>query len=134
MSWIIERLLKFTGTQKFLSAQLDITNACNLNCAHLIDDDAIVHMNWEMAAESAGIELKAYKAPAEFLSNFAKFPKDTAIYIDSELGEGIRGEDIAVDLKGKGFTNICLATGHAPEKFSHLPWLKVRGKESPWRG
>lgn len=34
MNWIIERLLNFTGTQKFLSAQLDITNACNLSCAH----------------------------------------------------------------------------------------------------
>jgi radical SAM protein with 4Fe4S-binding SPASM domain len=34
MNWIVERLLKFTGSQKFLSAQLDITNACNLNCTH----------------------------------------------------------------------------------------------------
>lgn len=34
MNLIIERLLKFTGTQKFLSAQLDITNACNLSCTH----------------------------------------------------------------------------------------------------
>ena len=34
MNWILNRLLKFTGTQKFLSVQLEITNACNLNCLH----------------------------------------------------------------------------------------------------
>ncbi|MBI4372042.1 MAG: radical SAM protein [Elusimicrobia bacterium] len=31
---IIGGLLKFTGSQKFLTAQLNITNACNLSCVH----------------------------------------------------------------------------------------------------
>lgn len=100
--------------------------------AVLIDDDTLVHMNWEMSAETAGIELKAFTDPAEFLANLEAFPKDTPIYIDSELGEGIKGEDIAAGLREKGFTNICLATGHPPERFAHLPWLKVIGKSSPW--
>ena len=30
----VESLLRFTGSQKFLTTQLDITNACNLSCAH----------------------------------------------------------------------------------------------------
>lgn len=34
MNWLVKKLLKFTGSQKFLSIQLDITNACNLNCLH----------------------------------------------------------------------------------------------------
>ncbi len=34
MNWILNKILKFTGTQKFLSIQLDITNACNLDCPH----------------------------------------------------------------------------------------------------
>lgn len=101
--------------------------------AVLIDDDAIVHMNWEDAAAHAGVKLKAFKSPAEFLADLEAFPKDTPIYIDSELGEDIKGEDIAVGLKEKGFTNLRLATGHPPERFAHLPWLKVMGKESPWQ-
>jgi hypothetical protein len=101
--------------------------------AVLIDDDAIVHMNWEDAAEHAGVKLKAFKTPAEFLMNLEAFPKDTPIYIDSELGADIKGENVAADLKEKGFTNIRLATGHPPENFAHLPWLKVIGKESPWQ-
>jgi len=34
MNWIIDQLLKFTGSQNFLSMQLDITNTCNLHCTH----------------------------------------------------------------------------------------------------
>jgi hypothetical protein len=54
------------------------------------------------------------------------------IYIDSDLGGGIKGEDIARQLKDLGFADITLETGHPPENFKHLPWLKVAGKEPPW--
>ncbi len=101
--------------------------------AVLIDDDQIVHMNWETAAEEAGIELRSYKDPAEFLAALGSFSKTTPVYIDSELGVDSKGEDVAVVLKEKGFTNLTLVTGYSPERFAHLSWLKVRGKESPWR-
>jgi hypothetical protein len=101
--------------------------------AVLIDDDVLVHMNWEDSAAAAGVELKAFKDPALFLADLEAFPKDTPIYIDSELGNGVKGENIAVELKEKGFTDITLETGHAPERFAHLPWLKVKDKGSPWK-
>lgn len=101
--------------------------------AVLIDDDVIVHMNWETAAEEAGIELKSYKDPGEFLAALGSFSKATPVYIDSELGVEVKGEDVAIALKEKGFTNLTLVTGYSPERFVHLSWLKVRGKESPWR-
>jgi len=100
----------------------------------LLDDDMLVHMNWKTAARAAGVEFKAYKTPQDFAAGISGLPKDTAIYIDSELGSGIKGEDIAKDLHEKGFANITMATGHSPEQFSHLPWLKVAGKEPPWAG
>ncbi len=100
-------------------------------CAVLLDDDLLVHMNWKMAAKAAGVDLKAYKTPEDFAVGLAPLSKDTHVYIDSDLGNGIKGEDIAVDLNHKGFTNITMATGHGPEKFLHLPWLKVTGKEPP---
>ena len=100
--------------------------------AILLDDDALTHMTWEMAAEEHGIKLKAFTNPSEFLSSLGDFPKDIPLYIDSDLGENIKGEKIAAELKEKGFTNICLATAHSPEKFAHLPWLKVITKEPPW--
>lgn len=100
--------------------------------AVLLDDDALTHMTWEMAAQEHGVELQAFTDPADFLSHLDKFSKDIPLYIDSDLGENIKGENIAAELKEKGFTNICLATAHPPEKFAHLPWLKVITKEPPW--
>ncbi len=105
--------------------------------AVLVDDDVLVRMNWEASAELKGIKLKIFKDPAEFVAQAGQFPKETAIYLDSELGEDseggeIKGEDIAQDLHAKGFTNITLETGRLPEKFAHLPWLKVTDKDSPW--
>ena len=100
--------------------------------AVLLDDDMLVHMNWKIAAKTAGVELKAFKTPEDFRAGTAELAKDTPFYIDSELGNDVKGEDIAKDLHGKGFTDITMATGHGPEKFTHLPWLKVTGKEPPW--
>jgi hypothetical protein len=45
---------------------------------------------------------------------------------------GVKGEDIAVALRERGFSNITMTTGHAPDRFAALPWLKVIGKEPPW--
>ena len=118
---------------------LSVTDAVGAaeNCrrsAVLIDDDALVHMNWSDAAGAAGVDLKAFTEPSAFMSSLDSFSKDIPIYIDSELGNGVKGEDIAAQLKEKGFTDLTLETGHGPERFAHLPWLKVRGKESPWKG
>ena len=100
--------------------------------AVLLDDDPLVHMNWKLAAKAAGIELKAFKIPDDFTVGIETLSKDAPIYIDSELGDGIKGENIAKELHDKGFINLTMATGRGPEKFAYLPWLKVTGKEPPW--
>ena len=61
----------------------------------------------------------------------ADINKETPIYIDSELGNNVKGEDMARELKDKGYKNITITTGHEPDKFADLPWLKVIGKEPP---
>ncbi|MDD5209450.1 MAG: HAMP domain-containing sensor histidine kinase [Elusimicrobiales bacterium] len=98
----------------------------------LLDDDMLVHMNWKLAAKAAGVELKAYKTKEDFAAGIESLSKDVPIYIDSDLGNNVKGEDIAKELNNKGFTNLTMATGHGADKFSHLPWLKVTGKEPPW--
>ena len=100
--------------------------------AVLLDNDPLVHMNWRLAAKTAGAELKSFKTPQEFAAAAETLPHDISLYIDYDLGNGIKGEDIAKDLHEKGFSNITMATGHSADKFSHLPWLKVAGKEPPW--
>ena len=100
--------------------------------AVLIDDDALVHMTWKMAARSAGVKLLTYKNPQDFNAGIETLAKDTPVYIDSDLGTDQKGEDMAKTLHEKGFTDISMATGYGPENFAHLPWLKVEGKEPPW--
>lgn len=101
--------------------------------AALLDDDALVRLNWTLAAKAAGVELKACASAGELLAAAGPLPKDTPLYIDSDLGGGAAGEDAAKELRSLGFTDITMATGYGPEKFRHLPWLKVSGKEPPWR-
>jgi len=100
--------------------------------AVLIDDDALVRMNWKAAARAKGADLKVFASPAEFYAA-GDIPKDARIYIDSELGRGVKGEEVARALKDKGYSHICLETGHPSKKFARFPWLKVAGKEPPWR-
>lgn len=100
--------------------------------AVLIDDDALVRINWKTAARMKGVELMVFESPAKFLSVAEGIPRDTPVCLDSSLGEGVKGEDFAVQLKEKGFTDITLETGHDPARFAGLGWLKVSGKDPPW--
>ena len=102
--------------------------------AILLDDDLLVHMNWKLAAKTAGVELRVFQTPEQLAAAAEGLPGDIPVYIDSDLGDNISGEDIAEGLRGKGFTNLTMTTGYGPEKFAHFPWLKVIGKEPPFGG
>ncbi|MFH1620042.1 MAG: hypothetical protein ABIG11_09110, partial [bacterium] len=105
----------------------------SLNSAVLIDDDALIHMTWKMSARNKGIALKAFKNPKDFLAIAEDIHKETPVYIDSELGEGLKGENIAKNLHDMGFQNLYMETGHPPEVFAHLTYIKdVIDKEPPW--
>jgi len=98
----------------------------------LIDDDELVLMNWQISAKKKGIKLIKYKNSKDFYKDIDKIDKETPIYIDSELEEGQKGEDIAKDLREKGFKKIILETGHQSERFKDISWLKIVGKEPPF--
>ncbi|MEK7721966.1 MAG: ATP-binding protein [Elusimicrobiota bacterium] len=103
--------------------------------AILVDDDKVARMSWELVAEAKGVKLLIFDNPVDFLAQIGRFPKETPIYLDSELDEeekGVKGENIAQDLHDKGYTDITLETGHMSEDFVHLPWLKVIDKTPPW--
>jgi signal transduction histidine kinase len=126
LSWLVPITVVDGASQK-------ATESKN-NVAVLVDDDPLVHMTWEMAAEEKGIHLLVYKNPDDLLTDIAKIDLATPIYIDSKLGGGVKGEDFAQTLHDKGFTNISMETGHKPEKFAHLTFLKnVQSKNPPWQ-
>lgn len=78
----------------------------------LIDDDTLIHQLWRFAAFDAKIELDCFETINEFLKKSKRIPKDSVVYIDSELRGGIRGEEEAWRVKEAGFENIYIATGY----------------------
>ena len=80
-------------------------------------------------------QIITFSDPYELLKNASQYNKDTPIYIDVELNDGIRGENISKELHDLGFTEIYLATGHSVNDFdkSKLHWIKdIVGKHTPF--
>lgn len=110
--------------------------ACPLSSgldAVLIDDDRLVHTVWTVAARNNGKRLAVFSTPREFMVSVGKLDKRTPIYVDSNLGDGIRGEEFTKELHAQGFRNLYLATGRQPDTLPPMPWIiEVVGKKSPW--
>jgi signal transduction histidine kinase len=105
--------------------------------AVLIDDDPLTRTVWAIAAKEAKKSFKAYSAAPVFLADLEEgailVAKGAALYLDSELGDGVKGEDIAAELHRRGFTNIRIATGYDPSQFAASPHIReVVGKGPPW--
>ena len=98
-----------------------------------IDDDDMMRMTWRFAAEAAGKSISTYSSFEEFIQELNNYSKSTIIYIDSDLGDDIKGEVYAKHLYDKGFFELHLATGHSKSQYVPLPWIKtVVGKEPPF--
>ena len=101
--------------------------------AVLIDDDLLIHLTWKSVAKAAGKSLLCFASVDEFIKNTQNLPRDTVIYVDSNLGKGIKGEVAAEKISELGFAHICLATGYSADSFSKFPWIKqIVGKDPPW--
>lgn len=98
-----------------------------------IDDDKTITAIWQESAMDSGINLTVFHNPNEFIRLIDHFPKETLIYIDSSLGENLKGEEFAQLFYEKGYTNIILATGYPKEHFQHVTWVKdIIEKNPPW--
>lgn len=98
-----------------------------------IDDDEMMRTTWIFAAEEAGVNISTYASPGDFSNEINNYSKDTIIYIDSDLGNNIKGELYAKELYSQGFTEIHLSTGHQPDHFDNMPWIKsIVNKEPPF--
>jgi FixJ family two-component response regulator len=98
-----------------------------------IDDDEMMRKTWIFAADDAGKKISTYPSFDDFTKEINIYDKNTVIYIDSDLGNNIRGELCAKYLFDKGFTEIHVATGYPKDRFNSMPWIKsIVGKEPPF--
>lgn len=99
----------------------------------LIEDNDALRQAWEMDAIQSNNTLYCLERPSEFHRIMDIIAKNTPIYVDSDLGNGIKGELVAKDYFDYGFKNLYLTTGYTKEKFGEIPWIKeILGKDSPF--
>ena len=91
--------------------------------AILIDDDDLVHLTWNMAAKERNKIFLGFHSPDEFFAKISEFDIETPILIDSNLGNGIKGEVIAKKVHLCGFKKIYICTGYDSSEFKPQPWI-----------
>ncbi|MGE3607936.1 MAG: ATP-binding protein [Bacteriovoracaceae bacterium] len=96
----------------------------NLNTIVLIDDDRLVHLNWERRFRESKFTLASFYSVKDFLNKRHHFKDLTNIYIDSNLGEGLRGEELSEEIFKAGFVNLYLVTGFDPQSIQKPSWIK----------
>jgi len=99
----------------------------------LIDDDKYILLSWSLKAKKEGVKFFSFESVDSFLNNSKKFEFGTAIYIDSNLSRGIKGEIESQRIAALGFKNIFLTTGYSDLDISSYPWIKkLVSKECPF--
>lgn len=98
--------------------------------AILIDDDELVRMTWQLAAKEKLKEVKVFSSFEEFKVYQSTLNKKTKLYIDSNLGNGIKGEDLVNEISEMGFESIFITTGSSEEEIKKSPLIKgIIGKD-----
>ncbi len=97
----------------------------------LIDDDSLIRMTWSICANDNNKSLLCFSSPDDFFIASPNIGKNSPLYVDSNLENGIKGEEIAKRAFDLGFRNIYLATGYDPTHFEQpMPWLRgIVGKD-----
>ncbi len=96
----------------------------------LLDDDRLVHSCWKMDAEVHNKTFKGFYNFEEFVGFASELDFESPIYVDSNLGNGIKGEIISKKIYELGFKNVNLCTGYDSSQFEPMPWIRsIVGKE-----
>jgi signal transduction histidine kinase len=98
-----------------------------------IDDDKYLRHAWFDKGKKVNIEVLAFDSIEKFLEISDSLPKDTPVYVDSNLGNSILGEVESKKIHHNGFTNISLATSMDELDVSNFPWIKrIQNKTFPF--
>ena len=97
----------------------------------LIDDDKLIRLDWKNYFESKGIPFKSFTSIDKFIEESPSIEKESLIYIDSHLGDGIRGEIESEKIFKLGFINLFLSTGFQKDDFQKPAWIKDIHSKNP---
>ncbi|MFP5386738.1 MAG: ATP-binding protein [Bacteriovoracia bacterium] len=119
---------------KSMANEIDIkTQSYSKSKFILIDDDKMTHFSWKLAAKKAEVDFEAFTSVQDFIKTCSFYEHSTPIYIDSDLGKGLKGEVLSEEIYNLGFTQLYLATGYSASDINKPSWIKeVLGKSPPF--
>jgi C4-dicarboxylate-specific signal transduction histidine kinase len=98
----------------------------------LIDNDKLICDSWATKASNESISLFTFNSVDEFLAKASLFDFKIPIYVDSDLGNGLKGEVLSKKIFDIGFKEIYLATGMNASLIQRPEWINgVIGKGFP---
>ena len=131
----LEEIMSTTDQQKFnisVNSEPQAIGALAKYDWILIDDDPLVHMTWQFISKERQKTFLGFKSYKEFSDSKDNIDPTSNFYIDSNLGDGIKGEVIAKQMHSEGYQNLFIATGYDPDHFKNLDYITdVIGKEPP---
>lgn len=136
LSSLKESILKVNGDISLLDSAIGACFEINLPFKSImqfiyIDDDKYLRMAWQKRALEKKIILHTFDSVNKFLEVADSFEEETPIYIDSDLGEGQKGETLSEQIYIKGFQNIFLATSLDGLDLNRYPWIKALVNKDP---
>ncbi|MFK8137616.1 MAG: sensor histidine kinase [Bdellovibrionales bacterium] len=126
--------LKSSKDSVFVNLNESEIAICKSGPIVLLDDDPLVHLTWKMRANESKIDLRVYQKPEELLADLSKLgTEETSFFLDSNLGNDLKGELWSENLKDQGYENIFITTGLEAKEVIKKDWIKkVIGKEPPF--
>jgi|GEM_PF-2142181 len=98
--------------------------------AILLDDDSLMHMTWKLAAKDKSKLILCFQSREELMAKLSEVDPSCIFYIDENLSNGVKGEQVTKELFELGYKNLFLATGYQADQFQHMTWVKgVVGKD-----
>lgn len=98
----------------------------------LIDDDPLVQMTWKIMSQEKQKKFIGFNSYKDFTDSMKSIDPSSKIYIDSNLGDGLKGEEIAKQIYSDGYKYLYIATGYEADHFKNLDYIQeVIGKEPP---
>lgn len=111
---------------------LTVRRPLSLLDAVLLDDDQLIISTWKAIAKQNQKALASFCEPSSFFAALTGINRRTPVFIDSNLKDGVKGEELVGKIRQLGFGTIYLATGYQPDDFAHVKGLTaVVGKEPP---
>jgi len=99
--------------------------------AILIDDDPLVRLYWVQFGKKNGLKIETFESAYHFEAQEKLFSPTTRLFIDSRLGNGVRGEELSEKYAKLGFDEIYLTTGFDPDPSLMRPWIRAIFGKTP---